>query len=187
VCRAELGDGEAGDRLAEIIRPRARAIWLTCPKRSYCLRIGISSWEGLTADLGGDDEEIEALRRWLPEYRARAWAAGLAEVGIEERVGVPERARHVVGVIEIAREVRLDRVAHAALEPLCVATGSACNSKVQEPSYVLRALGRSDLEAQSAIRFSIGRPTRSADIDVAIERYRNAVKKLRRIAPGRAA
>ena len=51
----------------------------------------------------------------------------------------------------------------------------------------LRALGRSDLEAQSAIRFSIGRPTRSADIDVAIERYRNAVSKLRRIAPGRAA
>jgi len=74
-----------------------------------------------------------------------------------------------------------------ALEPLCVATGSACNSQLQEPSYVLRALGRSDLEAQSAIRFSLGRPTRSADVELAAERYRKAVAKLRRIAPERLA
>ena len=70
-----------------------------------------------------------------------------------------------------------------ALEPLCVATGSACNSQSQEPSYVLRALGRSDREAQSAIRFSFGRPTSAVDIDVAITRYRAAVKKLRNLAP----
>lgn len=74
-----------------------------------------------------------------------------------------------------------------ALEPLCVATGSACNSLSQEPSYVLRALGRSDLEAQGAIRFSFGRPTRGSDIAVAIDCYRSAVAKLRRIAPGQAA
>ncbi|MDH3531309.1 MAG: aminotransferase class V-fold PLP-dependent enzyme [Gammaproteobacteria bacterium] len=73
-----------------------------------------------------------------------------------------------------------------ALEPLCVATGSACNSQLQEPSYVLRALGRSDLEAQSAIRFSLGRPTSAADVELAAERYREAVAKLRRIAPTRA-
>jgi len=70
-----------------------------------------------------------------------------------------------------------------ALEPLCVATGSACNSQSQEPSYVLRALGRSDREAQSAIRFSFGRPTSTAEIDVAITRYCAAVKKLRNLAP----
>jgi cysteine desulfurase len=74
-----------------------------------------------------------------------------------------------------------------ALEPLCVATGSACNSKSQEPSYVLRALGRSDALAQSAIRFSFGRPTTAADVDVAIDLYRNGVDRLRRLAPGRAA
>jgi len=74
-----------------------------------------------------------------------------------------------------------------ALEPLCVATGSACNSKSQEPSYVLRALGRSDDLAQSAIRFSFGRPTTAADVDFAIARYRKAVEQLRSIAPGRAA
>lgn len=70
-----------------------------------------------------------------------------------------------------------------ALEPLCVATGSACNSKNQEPSYVLRALGRTDDEAQSAIRFSFGRPTTEEEVDFAIQRYCEAVAKLRALAP----
>jgi cysteine desulfurase len=70
-----------------------------------------------------------------------------------------------------------------ALEPLCVATGSACNSKSEEPSPVLRALGRSDLLAQSAVRFSFGRPTTSEQVDFAIARYREAVARLRAIAP----
>lgn len=70
-----------------------------------------------------------------------------------------------------------------ALEPLCVATGSACNSKNQEPSYVLRALGRTDNEAQSAIRFSFGRPTTVEEVDFAIQRYCEAVAKLRALAP----
>ncbi len=74
-----------------------------------------------------------------------------------------------------------------ALEPLCVATGSACNSKSQEPSYVLRALGISDALAQSAIRFSFGRPTTASDVDVAIDLYRTAVARLREFAPGSAA
>ncbi len=74
-----------------------------------------------------------------------------------------------------------------AMEPFCVATGSACNSKSQEPSYVLRALGLGDDLAQSAIRFSFGRPTTEAEIDFAIERYRQGVARLREMAPGRAA
>ena len=70
-----------------------------------------------------------------------------------------------------------------ALEPLCVATGSACNSQSQEPSYVLRALGRSDREAQSAVRFSLGRMTSSSDIKTAIALYCEGVGKLRALAP----
>ncbi len=70
-----------------------------------------------------------------------------------------------------------------ALEPLCVATGSACNSKSQEPSYVLRALGLSDELAQAAIRFSFGRPTTEAEVDTAIALYRGAVTRLRQLAP----
>jgi cysteine desulfurase len=69
------------------------------------------------------------------------------------------------------------------LEPLCVARGSACNARNQDPSAVLRALGRTDELAQSAIRFSFGRATRAADIDVAAQRYRDAVGRLRALAP----
>jgi len=74
-----------------------------------------------------------------------------------------------------------------ALEPLIVATGSACNSKDREPSSVLRALGRSDELAQSAIRFSFGRPTTVEDVDFAADRYRSAVARLRELAPRSAA
>jgi cysteine desulfurase len=70
-----------------------------------------------------------------------------------------------------------------ALEPLCVATGSACNSQTQEPSYVLRAMGCSDRQAQSAIRFSMGRQTTIAEIDFAARHYAQAVEKLRHLAP----
>ena len=74
-----------------------------------------------------------------------------------------------------------------ALEPLCVASGSACNSRSQEPSYVLRALGRSDLEAQSAIRFSLGRMTTRDEVETAITLYRRGAEKLRNLAPEAAA
>ncbi len=74
-----------------------------------------------------------------------------------------------------------------SLEPLCVATGSACNSQVQEPSYVLRALGRSDLEAQSSIRFSFGRSTTVDEVEFAAEHYVKAIGRLRELAPGAAA
>jgi cysteine desulfurase len=73
------------------------------------------------------------------------------------------------------------------LEPLCVATGSACNAQNRDPSAVLRALGRTDEQAQSAIRFSFGRATTVADIEQAARLYRNAVKRLRALAPPAAA
>jgi cysteine desulfurase len=74
-----------------------------------------------------------------------------------------------------------------ALEPLCVASGSACNTQSGEPSFVLKALGRSDLEAQSAIRFSFGRASTLEDIDLAVEKYLAAVAILQAIAPDKAA
>jgi len=74
-----------------------------------------------------------------------------------------------------------------ALEPLLVATGSACNSKIQEPSYVLRALGLTDMRAQSAIRFSVGRPTTMDEVEFAAGHYRAAVEQLRTLAPENAA
>ena len=68
------------------------------------------------------------------------------------------------------------------LEPLCIATGSACNSQSAEPSFVLKAMGCSDLEAQGAIRLSFGRYSTMADIEAAVSRFRHAVQRLRAIA-----
>ena len=70
-----------------------------------------------------------------------------------------------------------------ALEPLCVASGSACNSANVEPSHVLKALGRSDGEAEAAVRFSFGRTTTEEEVDQAAALYRGAIDKLRGFAP----
>lgn len=116
--------------------------------------------------------------------KALLWR-GIQEVGGLQVNGSPDSGYPGilnVGVDDVEGESLL-----LALEPLCVAAGSACNSQSQEPSYVLRALGRSDFEAQSAIRFSLGRPTTRADIEFAVTTYRNAVRKLRDLAPERVA
>lgn len=70
-----------------------------------------------------------------------------------------------------------------ALKGLAVSSGSACTSASLEPSYVLRALGRSDELAHSSIRFSIGRFTEEAQIDQAIEMIRTSISKLRALSP----
>jgi cysteine desulfurase len=70
-----------------------------------------------------------------------------------------------------------------AIKDLAVSSGSACTSSSLEPSYVLRALGRSDELAHSSIRFSIGRYTTEADVRFAISLIKGAVERLREISP----
>ncbi|MHA4866894.1 IscS subfamily cysteine desulfurase [Duganella sp. PWIR1] len=70
-----------------------------------------------------------------------------------------------------------------AVKDLAVSSGSACTSASLEPSYVLRALGRSDELAHSSIRFTIGRFTTEADIDFAIDLMKSKVHKLRELSP----
>ena len=66
-----------------------------------------------------------------------------------------------------------------AIKGLAVSSGSACTSASLEPSYVLRALGRSDELAHSSIRFTIGRYTTEEDIDFAVDLLKSKVGKLR--------
>jgi cysteine desulfurase len=68
------------------------------------------------------------------------------------------------------------------LTELAVSTGSACNSESDEPSYVLRALGRNTELAQSSLRFSVGRFSTEAEIDVAISAVAREVRRLRAAA-----
>jgi cysteine desulfurase len=70
-----------------------------------------------------------------------------------------------------------------AIKDIAVSSGSACTSASLEPSYVLRALGRSDELAHSSIRFSIGRYTTEADVDFTISLLKDKVAKLREMSP----
>jgi cysteine desulfurase len=70
-----------------------------------------------------------------------------------------------------------------SLKDLAVSSGSACTSASLEPSYVLRALGRSDELAHSSIRFSLGRFSKEEDIDLAIAEISKSIEKLRELSP----
>ena len=70
-----------------------------------------------------------------------------------------------------------------AIKDIAVSSGSACTSASLEPSYVLRALGRSDELAHSSIRFTFGRFTTEEDVDFTIDLLKKKVGKLRELSP----
>ena len=70
-----------------------------------------------------------------------------------------------------------------AIKDVAVSSGSACTSASLEPSYVLRALGRSDELAHSSIRFSVGRFTTEAEIDAVVKLLQEKIGKLRELSP----
>ena len=136
---------------------------------------------GMAAEIaaGRIDDDLAHLR----SLRAILWR-GISDVGGLTLNGHPHG---FPGILNVSADGVEGESLLLALEPLLVATGSACNSKTQEPSYVLRALGRSDLQAQSAIRFSFGRPTTTTEVELAVGLYRDAVTRLRVLAPEAAA
>jgi cysteine desulfurase len=69
------------------------------------------------------------------------------------------------------------------IKGLAVSSGSACTSASLEPSYVLRALGRSDELAHSSLRMTIGRFTTEEEIDYAVSSIKQNVARLRELSP----
>ncbi len=70
-----------------------------------------------------------------------------------------------------------------AIKDVAVSSGSACTSASLEPSYVLRALGRSDELAHSSIRFTVGRFTTEEEIDYTVDLIKRKIAKLRELSP----
>ncbi len=91
------------ERLAASARERARELWYAVPTHPYCMRVGISSWEGLWCRFEGEDPDVRWLREWSPRYRREVWSLALADQGVHapvlaeelgERYGAERRARH---------------------------------------------------------------------------------------------
>ena len=142
---------------------------------------------GLGAAAARAQEELAAERGRLSTLRQRL-TAGLTAVADVLVNGAG--AERIPGIVNVSVAGVDGESLFASLEPLAVASGSACNTTSGEPSYVLRALGRDDRLAGASVRFSLGRYTTEEEIDRAVRIFGRAVDHLRRIAAplgGRAA
>jgi cysteine desulfurase len=95
--------------------------------------------------------------------------------------------RRAPGILNVSIEGVEGESLLLGLSDLAVSSGSACATLRGEPSYVLRALGRSEQLAQGSLRISLGRFTTAADVERTGERIRTEVDRLRAIAPSHAA
>ena len=133
---------------------------------------------GLAFELAA--EMLPAEGRRIADLRDRLWR-GLAPIGGVLRNGDPQRV--VPNLLNVSFEgVEGESLLAAIRERIAVSTGSACTSATQEPSYVLRALGRSERLSESSLRFGLGRFTKEHEVDAAIAVLREAVPRLRRIS-----
>jgi cysteine desulfurase len=124
-------------------------------------------------EMAGENQRIQALHE-----RLLAGLQGLEQVFIngstEHRV--PHNLNMSFNYVEGESLIM-------GIKGLAVSSGSACTSASLEPSYVLRALGRSDELAHSSLRMTIGRWTTEEEIDFAISTIKHNVAKLRELSP----
>ena len=125
--------------------------------------------------------EMAADATRITRLRERLWQGLSAMHGVTLN-GHP--THRVPGILSVSIDGVEGESLLYALPGLAVASGSACATTSGEPSYVLRALGRSDRLAQSTLRLSLGRFSTEADVERAIEAIVAAVTRLRAIAPG---
>lgn len=125
-------------------------------------------------------EEMELENQRIRKLRDRLWE-GLN--GMEEVYLNGDHEHGVAGNLNVSFNFVEGESLIMALKDIAVSSGSACTSASLEPSYVLRAIGRTDELAHSSIRFSIGRFTTEEEIDYTIELVKAKVAKLREMSP----
>ncbi|GJH10155.1 IscS subfamily cysteine desulfurase [Caballeronia novacaledonica] len=125
-------------------------------------------------------EEMEAERRRVGALRDRL-LAGLLELDeVYVNGDLTQRIAHNLNVSFAFVE---GESLIMGIKGVAVSSGSACTSASLEPSYVLRALGRSDELAHSSIRFTLGRFTTEAEVDQVIRQVQETVIRLRALSP----
>jgi cysteine desulfurase len=147
--------------------------------RSGTLAVHQIAGFALACELAEAHRVSEATR--LAELRERLWR------GISDLPGVSANspAEHCLpGILNVSFGGIEGESLLFGLPELAVSSGSACNSDSDEPSYVLRALGRDREGAQSSLRFSLGRGTTVSEIDTTIAALRREVLRLRAVEGG---
>ncbi len=124
-------------------------------------------------EMAAESERIRSLRDRLLN--------GFKEM--EEVYVNGDMARRIPGNLNISFNFVEGESLIMGIKDVAVSSGSACTSASLEPSYVLRALGRSDELAHSSIRFTIGRFTTEEEIDYAVKLLRAKIGKLRELSP----
>jgi len=124
-------------------------------------------------EMATDNERIRALRDRLLN--------GIKE--LEEVYVNGDLDRRIPGNLNVSFNFVEGESLIMAIKDIAVSSGSACTSASLEPSYVLRALGRSDELAHSSIRFTLGRYTTAEEIDYAVDLIKRKVNKLRELSP----
>lgn len=133
---------------------------------------------GLAFEIAARERDADVAR--IKALRDRLWR-GLSQLPDIELNGHPEH--RVCSVLNVSFHGVEGESLLFGLPELAVSTGSACASASDTPSYVLRALGRSDQVAQSSLRLSLGRFTTEDEIDTAIAAIVREVTRLRQLAP----
>jgi len=124
-------------------------------------------------EMAAESERIRSLRDKL--------LAGFKDM--EEVYVNGDMQRRIPGNLNISFNFVEGESLIMGIKDVAVSSGSACTSASLEPSYVLRALGRSDELAHSSIRFTLGRFTTEEEIDYAVRLLRAKIGKLRELSP----
>jgi cysteine desulfurase len=120
-------------------------------------------------------QQLEAEQSVIRQLRDQLWQ-GIADLPGLSRNGSAEQV--VPGHLNVCFSGVDGETLLLSLRELAVSSGSACTSASMEPSYVLKAMGLSDADAHSSIRFSLGRFTAASDVEQAIAHIRTIYSQL---------